>query len=104
MFDSWSIQKKVGVAALGASVVGLLVYMSRTGGMSGMGIPGGRGQHRSPWDFEPDQFMRGMQVEMEHTDDWCIAGQIVMDHLDENPDYYGKGMPGCKRGEKLVCK
>jgi len=38
--------------------------------------------------------------------DWlakkCTA-QIVKDHLDENPDYYGPGLPNCPRGEKLVC-
>jgi len=49
---------------------------------------GGRGEYRSPEEFDPDQVRRGIEVEMEHTDDPRIALQIALDHLDEHPRYY----------------
>lgn len=109
MLDDWSTEKKLGVAALGIGVVLCCAVLAGRGRstsgvrLRGLSLPGGRGEKRKPWEFDTDQFIRGMQVEMEHTSDWCIAGQIVMDHLDENPDYYGAGLPNCPKGERLVC-
>ena len=53
------------------------------------------------WDkFDIDQFMRGMNVELEHglrdpstnvsNDDPVITGKIALAHLNEIPDYYDR--------------
>ena len=53
------------------------------------------------WDkFDVDQFMRGMNVELEHglrdpstnvsNDDPMITGKIALAHLNEIPDYYNR--------------
>ncbi|MDP3730370.1 MAG: DUF5661 family protein [Candidatus Omnitrophota bacterium] len=53
------------------------------------------------WDkFDVDQFMRGMNVELEHglrdpstnvsNDDPTITGKIALAHLNEIPDYYDR--------------
>lgn len=43
---------------------------------------------RSAMDYDPDQLLRGIKVEHEHTPvDW-VAAQIAMDHIDEFFDYY----------------
>lgn len=51
-------------------------------------IDGGLADEKDPIDFNPQQIMIGMGVEMEHTDDPKIALEITMDHLIEIPDYY----------------
>lgn len=33
---------------------------------------------------------RGIEVELEHTDDKEVAKEIALDHLGEAPDYYEK--------------
>lgn len=49
---------------------------------------------------KPDQLVRGIEVEMEHTKDAAMAEKIARDHLAEDPDYYTKlGKAGIK-GEK----
>lgn len=53
-------------------------------------IPGGRAAGLSPLDFDPIQLQSGIEVEMEHTDDWRVAQEIAMDHLTEDSDYYIK--------------
>ncbi len=45
---------------------------------------------------------KGIPIEMEHTSDRALAENIVMNHLDENPDYYKDFKPGAKGEEKLV--
>ena len=53
------------------------------------------------WDkFDVDQFMRGMNVELEHgsreaatnvtNDDPLMTGKIALAHLEEFPDYYDR--------------
>lgn len=53
------------------------------------------------WDkFDADQFMRGMNVELEHgsidsktnvtNDDPLMTGKIALAHLNEFPDYYDR--------------
>lgn len=47
--------------------------------------------------LEIDQLLKGINVEMEHTDDRDIAKKIAMDHLKEDSNYYDKleqVMPG----------
>jgi hypothetical protein len=51
-------------------------------------------------DFNVDQFMRGMNVELEHglydsetnvtSDDALMTGKIALAHLKEFPDYYDR--------------
>lgn len=40
--------------------------------------------------FDDAQLAKGIEHEMEHTDDEYIARLIVLDHLAEMPDYYDK--------------
>lgn len=51
-------------------------------------VPGGLADDKDPVDFDSQQVMIGMGIEMEHTDDPKIALEIAMDHLMEIPDYY----------------
>ena len=55
---------------------------------AGEKIEGGLGDGKSPLEFDPDQILKGMEVEMEHTIDPLIALEITMDHLSENNRYY----------------
>lgn len=52
-------------------------------------IKGGLGDNKNINDFDKDQLIKGIKVEMEHTNDVNIALEIVKDHLTENPNYYG---------------
>lgn len=52
-------------------------------------IAGGLADEKSPQDYCPVQLAKGLQVEMEHTNNPLIAVEIVMDHLEEDPQYYG---------------
>jgi len=40
--------------------------------------------------FDPVELRRGAEHELEHTNDLCIAQEIAMDHLAEDPAYYQK--------------
>jgi hypothetical protein len=39
-------------------------------------------------DVSLDELLRGIKVEMEHTEDPEAAKEIALDHLTEIPDYY----------------
>jgi hypothetical protein len=52
------------------------------------GVPGGIADHKKPSDFNKKQLDRGVEVEMEHTDDRDLSRDITMDHLEEFPTYY----------------
>ena len=41
-------------------------------------------------DYVATQFMYGIEVEFEHTDDSDAAFQIAADHMHEFPDYYNR--------------
>ncbi len=41
-------------------------------------------------DFDPMELAKGIQVELEHTDDIEEAKQIAKDHLSEIKDYYSR--------------
>ena len=45
---------------------------------------------------------KGLEVEMEHTDDEKVAMEIVMDHLTEFPDYYTNPKHGLLVQEKQL--
>lgn len=51
-------------------------------------IPGGLADEYFPEEFDEDQLERGIEVELEHTDDEQLALEIAMDHLVEEDDYY----------------
>ena len=39
-------------------------------------------------NVDPDELAKGIEVEVEHTDNRMVAEMIAMDHLAEIPDYY----------------
>lgn len=51
-------------------------------------LGGGLGDDKSPKEFDTQQIVMGVQVELEHTNDPMIAMEIAIDHLTEIPDYY----------------
>ena len=51
-------------------------------------MPGGLADDKSVVDFNSDQILKGLKVELEHTNDPRIALEITMDHITENPEYY----------------
>ena len=51
-------------------------------------IEGGLADGKEPMQYDNQQIIKGMEVEMEHTDDPKIALEIAMDHLEEIPNYY----------------
>jgi hypothetical protein len=53
-------------------------------------LPGGKADKMKPTDFDKKRLMKGIHVEMEHTDDISLAMEIAMDHLAEDPNYYDK--------------
>lgn len=53
-------------------------------------LPGGLADKMKPMDFDHEQLMKGVKVEMEHTNDPKLALEIAMDHLAEDPKYYDK--------------
>ncbi len=62
----------------------------RAAGLAADQIPGGIGDAMNPDDFDQDALRKGIQVEMEHTNDESVAREIAMDHLTEDPAYYDK--------------
>jgi hypothetical protein len=53
-------------------------------------LAGGLGDGRDIEEFCPVQVVKGIKVEMEHTQDVKSVLEIVMDHLTEDPVYYDK--------------
>ena len=53
-------------------------------------MKGGLGDDKTPSDFDLDALLKGIRVEMEHTDDIMVAMEISMDHLSEDSNYYEK--------------
>lgn len=51
-------------------------------------LEGGLGDDASVMEFDPEQILKGMEVEMEHTKDPKIALEITLDHLAEDEAYY----------------
>ena len=56
--------------------------------MQGDQIKGGKGDRLDPNDVDQQELLRGIQVEMEHTDRIMTAMEIALDHLAEDPMYY----------------
>ena len=53
-------------------------------------VKGGLADDMDPGSFNQKALMKGIHVELEHTDDILTAMEIAMDHLSEDPDYYKK--------------
>lgn len=53
-------------------------------------LPGGLADEKKPKDFPPTAVRKGRKVESEHTKDKHLQTEIAMDHLTEDPKYYGK--------------
>ena len=51
-------------------------------------LPGGLADGKTPSDYDFDQIQKGIDIELEHTDDPMLALEIALDHLEENPEYY----------------
>jgi len=51
-------------------------------------LPGGKADDADVAKYDAQQILKGMEVEMEHTDDPKVALEITMDHLEEFGDYY----------------
>lgn len=51
-------------------------------------VPGGKADDVPDEDFPMEQLLKGIKVEMEHTDDPDLAKEIATDHLEEFDDYY----------------
>jgi ADP-ribosylglycohydrolase len=51
-------------------------------------MPGGKGEGKCIDDFDFFALLKGVLVELEHTDDPMLALEITMDHLTESPEYY----------------
>lgn len=51
-------------------------------------LKGGKGDLLSPEEVNPRELQKGIQHEMEHTNDPDVAEEIVLDHLAEDPLYY----------------
>lgn len=62
-------------------------------------VKGGFGDEQSDEKFDSKQLNKGIEVEMEHTDDPQIAKEITKDHLQESKDF--KGGNGGKYYDKL---
>lgn len=50
----------------------------------------GEGHGKKPSDFNSKDLLKGMVVELEHSDDELVAMELVIDHLAEDEKYYDK--------------
>ena len=53
-------------------------------------LTSGTGSFITAFYLLKDELTKGIQVEMEHTNDSDIATEIALDHLWEDPEYYTK--------------
>jgi len=51
-------------------------------------LPGGLGDNEPDNRFEPEQIEKGIEIELEHTENKDLAKEITKDHLTEVPNYY----------------
>ena len=64
-------------------------------------LGGGYADKKLPSDFDLDELVLGVEIEMEHTDDPYIALEISCDHLEENDHYYSEVLiPAEKKSEE----
>ena len=70
--------------------VAAMAFPKVTGSLWREQLSGGLADGRTPGDFDPVELARGIEVELEHTNDRDLAMEIAMDHLIEDPKYYVK--------------
>jgi len=63
-------------------------------------LEGGLGDDGDMMQYDPQEVLKGVEVEMEHTKDPKIALEIAMDHLEELSDYYTRLEKMENQGEK----
>jgi len=51
-------------------------------------LKGGLADKMKPEDFDAGELKKGIEHELEHTNDKILAKEIAMDHLAEDPKYY----------------
>lgn len=51
-------------------------------------LKNGKAKDKMPWEFDQNQLLKGIHVELEHTSDVYTAMIIACDHLIEYPKYY----------------
>lgn len=51
-------------------------------------LSGGKADKMQPELFNQQQLQKGIEHELEHTNDPDLAREIAMDHLSEDPKYY----------------
>ena len=51
-------------------------------------LKGGKGDKLTAEDVNPYEYLKGLKIEREHTEDEDEASEIVLDHLSEDPMYY----------------
>jgi hypothetical protein len=51
-------------------------------------LKGGRADGKAVTQYDLNQILLGIKVELEHTTDKMLALEIVTDHLEEIPEYY----------------
>jgi hypothetical protein len=51
-------------------------------------LPGGEADGKPLTNYDLNQLLMGIKVELEHTSDRMLALEIATDHLEEFPDYY----------------
>lgn len=51
-------------------------------------LKGGKADGKKITNYDLNQLIMGIKVELEHTSDKMTALEIAMDHLEEFPDYY----------------
>lgn len=47
-------------------------------------------KHGVPIEQIEAQLVKGIEIEVEHTQDRALAKEIALDHLSEYPDYYDR--------------
>lgn len=55
-------------------------------------IPGEKKVGLTVDDVDPKEFLVGMEVEREHSDDLAVRKTIALQHLSDNEKYYSEGM------------
>ena len=55
-------------------------------------IPGEKKVGLTVDDVDPKEFLVGIEVEREHSDDLAVRRTIALQHLADNPKYYSEGM------------
>lgn len=67
-------------------------------------LKGGKADGKKITNYDLNQLIMGIKVELEHTSDKMTALEIAMDHLEEFPDYYTRLLKMEEEAEKELKK